>query len=226
LVDTLVSAVQSTPLPTILSLAGLLLIVLAVANKVSASFAIEPTMRRAALAIGLTLVIAGVMLFLFPRSDGFFVNPSEVVRAAYDAKSLGALEESFTSSPRICDAIGRAQPLSWFLNYTREHERLEERVRNDAVIWNYRNSSFATTLGLKSVDEVALAQIARGKIKLFAVYFPDGAIRQLRAACDTVGSPTLWDGIGCAQFLVDAELQKAWVSGLENGHSSPSPSGC
>jgi hypothetical protein len=66
--ETLVSALKHTPIPTIFVISGIFFLILAVADQIAGKVVIDPSRRRSAVVIGLFLLVVGVALQFVPRS--------------------------------------------------------------------------------------------------------------------------------------------------------------
>jgi hypothetical protein len=81
--ESLVSALKDTPIPTILVIAGIFFLILAVADQIAGKVVIDPSRRKNAVAIGALLLVTGVALQFVPRSPS---SPAVLGPGAPDAK--------------------------------------------------------------------------------------------------------------------------------------------
>lgn len=67
--ETIIAAIQNTPIPTILILAGLLFLLLGFVTKLGGIIEVSPEQKRLAFPIGLLVLAIGLMLHFIPADD-------------------------------------------------------------------------------------------------------------------------------------------------------------
>lgn len=226
--ESIVTTIKDTPLPTILIMAGVIFLLLSVATEIRGIIKLDEKHRPMARLFGLLLLIIGLTLYFIPSPSppipadsksnekpvAALKDPSSVVDKAFELNSKGQLQAVFAANTILCDPIRKSYPaLEWFSRFISEHpERSGRRTNKEWVSWIYQNTSFAQPLGIQSLDEIANVRIHNGKINRVMVYFPEHSITQLEQACKNAGNPTLWGNVACPIFVNAARQQTAKVS--------------
>jgi hypothetical protein len=107
--ESLVNALKDTPIPTILVLAGIFFLVLAVADQIAGKVVIDPSRRKNAVGIGSLLLVAGVVLQFVLKS-----TPSSPAHGpeAPDAKHTTADDTKSVARPQVPTAASHSGEMS------------------------------------------------------------------------------------------------------------------
>ncbi len=145
----LVKAIQSTPIPTMLIVAGLFILVLAFVTKIGGIIEVSPDQKRWAIPTGLFLLAIGLVLNFttIPPTTPLPTSPTTASPTTLPSRTpqeleqaLGAVNIDF-SEPKL-----RAQLGNSFSKYPQFAEgclkllsdkRLKKKVYFDVVFWNY-----------------------------------------------------------------------------------------
>ena len=108
----IIKAIVDTPIPTMLVVAGILFLLLSVADKVSAHLTIQDSRKKQALLLGILLLAGGVGLSLQPRGEADRAALAEATAAAPPEAATAATPAATVAAPAATPAVA-PEPINW-----------------------------------------------------------------------------------------------------------------